>query len=89
MKLVSDLADKVIHLDFGASQAQGGFTAHGDDMLPESTVKASIVGISDLFRVPTVEHLFDEFIIVGAIIKRIMSLKSPPMIMEDLFKDIP
>jgi hypothetical protein len=89
MKLVTDLGDEVIDVDFGASQTQSGFTAHGNDVAALSTVEASIFGISDLFGVTTAEHLFHEFIIVGAIIARIVSLKALPVILEDLFEDTP
>jgi hypothetical protein len=89
MEPVTDLADEVVDIDFSASQTQSRLTAHGDDMTALSTVEASILGISDLFRVSTGEHLLDEFIIVDAIITRVISLKSLPMIFEDLFEDTP
>ena len=89
MELVTNLADKVIDIDFSAPQTQSGFTAHRDDMLTLSTVETSIFGISNLFRVSTVEHLFHDFIIVGTSIMRVMSLKSFPVIMEDLFEYTP
>jgi hypothetical protein len=89
MKLVTDLADKVIDVDFGAPQTQSRLTTHGDDMATLSTVEASILGISDLFGVSTVEHLLDGFIVVGAIITRVVSLKSLPVILEDVFEDTP
>jgi hypothetical protein len=54
-----------------------------------TTVEATIRRVSNLFRVTTGEHLFDEFIIVGTIITRVVSLKSFPVIMKDLFEDTP
>ena len=89
VELVTDLADKVIDVDFSAPQTQSGFTAHRDDMFALSTVETSIFSVSDLLRVSTVEHLFHDFIIVGTSIMRMMSLKSLPVIMEDLFEDTP
>jgi hypothetical protein len=54
-----------------------------------STVETTILGISDLFGVATAEHLLYEFIVVGAIITRVISLKSLPVILEDIFEDAP
>jgi hypothetical protein len=89
MEAVAELADEVIDVDFGTAQTQRGFTAHGDDMCALSTVETSILGISDLFRITTAEHLFHEFIIVGLVITKVVSLKQLPVIMEDLFEDTP
>ena len=89
MEPVTDLADKVVDIDFGAAQTQRRLTAHGDNMAALSTVEAAILGISDLFGVATAEHLVDEFIIVDAIITRVVSLESFPMIMKDLFENTP
>jgi hypothetical protein len=54
-----------------------------------TTVEATILSISDLFRVPTAEHLLYKFIIVEAIVTWVVSLKSFPVILEDLFEDTP
>ena len=89
MKAVADLADKLIDVDLGASQAQGGFTAHGDDMFALSTILASIFKVAALFRIATGEHLLHEPVIVGAIITGVISFKSIPVIMEYLFEDAP
>jgi hypothetical protein len=89
MKHLTDLSDPVVHIHLGASQTQGGFAAHGDDMFALSTILASIFKISTLFRIATAEHLLHESIIVDAIIARVISFKPIPVIMEYLFEDAP
>ena len=42
-----------------------------------------------LLRIATGEHLTDESIVVGAVVKWMMVFKSVPMIVEDLFEYIP
>ena len=86
---LADLAHPVIDVDLGAAQAQGGLTAHGDEVFTLPTIEASVVNVSDLFRIATREHLVDQLIIVSCIITRVEFLKFIPMIMEYLFKDIP
>ena len=89
MKHLTDLSDPVVHIHLGASQTQGGFAAHGDDMFALSTILASIFKISTLFRIATAEHLLHESIIVSPIVAGMPLFKSIPVIIEDLFKDIP
>jgi hypothetical protein len=89
MEVVTEMADKVIDIDLGASQAQGGLTAHGDEVFTLPTIEASVVEVSDLFGIATREHLVDQLIIVSCIITRVELLKFIPMIMKDLFKDVP
>jgi hypothetical protein len=89
MKPLADVADKVIDIDLCTSQTQSGLTAHGDEVFALSTIETSVVEVSNLFRVATGEHLVDQLIIVSGIITRIELLKFIPVIMKDLFKDIP
>jgi hypothetical protein len=57
MEPLAHVADKLIDIDFGTSQAQGGLTTHGDEVFALSTIEASVVEVSDLFRIATREHL--------------------------------
>jgi hypothetical protein len=89
MEPLTHMADKVIDIDFGASQAQGGFTAHGHDMVALSTIEASVLEIAALLGIAACEHLVDKPIIVGTIVKWMMEFKSVPVIIEYLFEYIP
>jgi hypothetical protein len=89
MEVVTEVADKVIDIDLGTSQAQGGLTAHGDEVFALPTIEASMFDIADLVRMATGEHLVDQLIIVSGIITRVELLKFIPVVMEYLFKDIP
>ena len=89
MEVVTDVADKVIDIDLGTSQAQGGLTTHGDEMFALSTIEASVVEVTDLVRIAAGEHLVHQIVIVSVIITRVELLKFIPVIMKDLFKDIP
>jgi hypothetical protein len=89
MEVVTEVADKLIDIDLGTSQAQGGLTTHGDEVFALSTLEASMFEVSDLLRIATGEHLVHQLIIVSMIITRVELLKFIPVIMEDLFKDIP
>jgi hypothetical protein len=68
MEPLADLADSVIDVDLGTSQAQGGFTDHGDAVFFLSTLEASIFRISYLIRVTIIEHLGNEVIGVFLVI---------------------
>jgi hypothetical protein len=76
MKPLADVADKVIDIDLGTSQAQRRFTAHGNEVLALSTIEASVVEVADLLRIATGEHLVDQLIIVSGIITGIELLNS-------------
>ena len=89
MKLLAHLADKLIDIDLGTSQAQGRLTTHGDEVFALSTIEASMFEVADLLRIATREHLVDQIIIVSVIITRVELLKFIPVIVEDLFKDVP
>jgi hypothetical protein len=89
MEVVTEVADKVIDIDLGTSQAQGGLTTHGDEVFALSTIEASVVEVPDLVRIATGEHLVHQLIIVSCIITEIELLKFIPVIMKYLFKDIP
>ena len=86
---LADVADKLIDVDLGTAQAQGGLTAHGDEVFALSTIEASMFDIADLIRVATSEHLVYQFIIVSVMITRIELLKFIPVIMKYLFKYVP
>ena len=89
MEPLAHVADKLIDIDFGTSQAQGGLTTHGDEVFALSTIEASVVEVADLLGIATAEHLLDQLVIVSVIITRVELLKFIPVIMKDLFKDVP
>ena len=89
VEVVTEVADKVIDIDLGASQTQGRLTTHGDEVFALSTIEASMFEVSDLVRIATGKHLVDQLIIVSCIITRMELLKFVPVIMEYLFKDVP
>jgi hypothetical protein len=89
MKPLADVADKVIDIDLGTSQTQSGLTTHGDEMFTLPTIEASVVEVADLLRIATGEPLVDQLIIVSGIITGIELLKFIPVVMKDLFKDVP
>ena len=89
MEPLAHVADKLIDIDFGTSQAQGGLTTHGDEVFALSTIEASVVEVADLVWIATGEHLVHKIVIVSVIITRVELLKFVPVIMKDLFKDIP
>ena len=89
MEHLADLTDPVIDIDLGATQAQSGLTAHGDEVFPLPAIHASICDIAHLFRISTPEHLFHECIIVGMIITWRQTFKDIPMISKYLLKDVP
>jgi hypothetical protein len=53
------------------------------------TIEASVVEVADLLRIATGEPLVDQLIIVSGIITGIELLKFIPVVMKDLFKDVP
>ena len=89
MEVVTEVADKVVDIDLGASQTQRRLTTHSDEMFALSTIEASMFDVSDLIRIATSQHLVDQFVIVSIIITQMELLKFIPVIMKDLFKDIP
>src|SRR5919106_2655671 len=89
MEHLADLADPIIDIDLGTTQAQSGFTAHGDEVFTLPTVQTSICDIAHLFRVATPEHLVHEPVVVDTIIPGMPLFKPIPMIIEYLLKDIP
>src|SRR5712691_4653261 len=70
MQHVADLADPVVDVHFGTTQAQRRFTAHRHAMCALSTVQTSVFDIAHLLRITTCEHLLHEGIIVGLIVTR-------------------
>jgi len=89
MEHVTDLAHPVVDIHLGTAQAQGGFTAHGNEMFALATIQASIFNVSDLLRVATPEHLFHQTIIVATIITEMPLFEFIPVVDKYLFKDIP
>ena len=85
----TDLTDPVVHSDFGAAQAQGGFAAHRHHVLPLTTVQTAVFHVSDLLGVATGEHLAHQTIVIGGLIPRMGVLKRLPVIGKDLLKDAP
>ena len=57
MEHVADFADKLIDIDLGTSQAQGGLTTHGDEMFALAAIETSVVEVADLLGIATPEHL--------------------------------
>lgn len=89
VKHVADLTDPVVDVNFRTAQAQGGFTAHGDEVLALSAIETAVFDIADLFRIATVEHLFHESIVIDTIVTWVLLFKSIPVITEYLFEGIP
>jgi hypothetical protein len=89
MEVVTEVADKVVDIDLGASQTQRRLTTHSDEMFALTTIEASMLDISDSVRITTGEHLVHQLIIVSCVITRVELLKFIPVVMKDLFKDIP
>src|SRR5215212_4763638 len=85
----TDLAAPVVHGDFGAAQAQGGFAAHRHHVLPLTTVQTAVFHVPDLRGVATGEHLAHETMVIGGLIPRMGVLKRLPVIGKDLLKDTP
>src|SRR5262249_17432785 len=85
----ADLADPVVHGDFGAAQAQGGFAAHRHPVLPLTTVQTAIFDVAHLRGVATGKHLAHQIIVIGGLIPRMSVLKHLPVIGKDLLKDAP
>ena len=85
----ADLADPVVHGDFGAAQAQGGFAAHGHPVLPLTTVQTAVFDVAHLRGVATGKHLAHQSIVIGSLIPRMGVLKRLPVIGKDLLKDAP
>src|SRR5678815_249356 len=86
---LADLADPVVHGDFGTAQAQGGFAAHRHHVLPLTTVQTAVFHVPDLRGVATGEHLAHQIIVIGGLIPRMGVLKRLPLIGKDLLKDAP
>src|SRR5215510_8044239 len=58
-------------------------------MLALSSLQTAVVDILYFLWVPTREHLVDEAIVVALIIARIEVFKPIPVLVKDLFEDIP
>src|SRR5215471_13615268 len=89
MEDLTDLADPVVHIDFGAPQTQGRFTAHRSQVLSLTTLLAAVCDIAHLFRVATRQHLGDQASGVRRLIPRMGVLKRLPVIGKDLLEDTP
>src|SRR5712691_7445046 len=89
MQHVADLADPVVDVHFGTTQAQRRFTAHRHAMCALSTVQTSVFDIAHLLRVTTPEHFVDEAVIVGRMVARIDAFEPVPVIDKNLLEDVP
>src|SRR5262249_48410679 len=85
----ADLADPVVHGDFGAAQAQGGCAAHCHPMLPLTTVQTAVFDVAHLRGGATGKHLAHQLMVIGGLIPRMGVLKRLPVIGKDLLKDTP
>ena len=86
---LTHLADPVINVDFGASQAQRRFTTHRHQVLPLATVQAAVFDVADLLRIATRQHLGHQAIIIGCLVARMGVLKGVPVLGKDLLEDTP
>src|SRR4029450_2176430 len=89
MQHPADLADPVVDVHFGTTQAQRRFTAHRDAMGALSTVETAVRDIAHLVGIPTPEHLVDKVIIVGRLVARINAFEPVPVLDKDLLEDVP
>jgi hypothetical protein len=64
----ADLADPVVHGDFGAAQAQGGFAAQRHHGLPLPTVQTAVFHVPDLHRGATGEPLANQTRVIGGLV---------------------
>src|SRR5215510_7445649 len=71
----ADLADPVVHGDFGAAQAQGGFAAHCHHVLPLTTVQTAVFDVAHLRGLAPGEHLAYQIMVIGSLIPRMGVLK--------------
>ena len=83
------LAHPVVHVDFGAPQAQRRFAAHRHPMGPLTAVQAAVCDIAHQVRVPTRQHLGHQAVVIRRVIPRMGVLKRLPVLSKDLPEDIP
>ena len=57
MENLTNLTDPVVHVNFGAPQAQRRFATHRYQVLPLAAVQAAVFDVPDLLRIATREHL--------------------------------
>src|SRR6188474_3202925 len=86
---LAHLALPVVHVDFGAPQAQRRFTTHGHQMLALTTVETPVLDIAHLVGVAAVEHLLHEAVIVRRVVVRTELFKPLPVIGKDLLENTP
>jgi hypothetical protein len=86
---LADLADPVVHIDFGTSQTQRRFATHRDPMGALATVEAAVFDIPHLVRVATREHLGHQTMVVGRLIARMGVCELVPVLGKDLLEDVP
>src|SRR6516164_3749746 len=89
MEDLAHLTDPVVHVDFGAAQAQRRLTAHRDEMFALATVETAVFDRAYLLGLPTPEHLINEAIIVGLIVARVAVFEPVPVLGKDLFEEVP
>ena len=85
---LAHLAHPVIHVDFGARQAQRRFTTHRHPMFALTTIQTAILDIAHFIGITAVEPLVDETLIVGRVVARTKLFKPLPVIDKDPFEDV-
>jgi hypothetical protein len=89
MQHLADLADPVVDVDFGTSQAQRRFTAHRAPVFALATLQTAVLDIAYLLGIPAPEHLVHEAIIVGCLVARVDACEPVPVLGKDLFEEVP
>src|SRR5438128_9234147 len=89
MEHLPNLSDPIVDIDLGTSPAQRRLTAHGNAMVPLTTMDTAVCDRAYLVRIHTPEHLVDKVIVVGRIGARTERFKPLPMLGKDLFKNVP
>lgn len=83
------LAPPGVPIDLGTAPAQGGLTAHRDDMVALATGQTAGCARAYLFGMPTPEHLGHETIIVARMVARVDGFAPVPVLGTDLCEEGP
>jgi len=86
---LADLTDPVIHLDFGAAQAQRRFAAHRDAVCALTTTETPIGDRAQPVGIPAPEHLVHKPSLVGRMVTRVDACEPGPVLGKDRFEDVP
>jgi hypothetical protein len=89
MQHLAHLTDPVIHVDFGAAQAQQRLAAHGGAMGALPTLQTAVLNRAYLVGIPAPEHLVYEAVIVSPIVARVDAFEPVSVLSKDLFEDAP